>query len=189
MKKIGLYFGSFNPIHIGHLLVATYIREAAELDEIWFIVSPQNPFKESSELADENHRLEMTRQVCLEVPYFTVSNIEFLLNKPSYTHQTLKQLTLQFPGLEFQLIIGEDNVSKFHEWKEADWIQSNFKTLIYNRGRNKFYNSIKNSEFFKLPRFDISSTEIRNRILHNQSITFFVTESVKQYIMFHKLYR
>lgn len=188
-KTIGLYFGSFNPIHIGHLLVATHIREAARLDEVWFIVSPQNPFKQNSELADEHHRLQMVKLAVEDVDYFKVSDIEFQLEKPSYTHITLKALTKQFPEYTFHLIIGEDNVAKFHEWKEADWIQANFKTYIYNRGNMHSKFKIQNSEFVTLPMFDISSTSIRNRIHNNQAISYFVTKNVEQYIAFHKLYQ
>lgn len=188
-KTIGLYFGSFNPIHIGHLLVATHIKEAARLNEVWFIVSPQNPFKLNSSLADEHHRLQMVKLAVENVDYFKVSDIEFQLEKPSYTHITLKELTKQFPECTFHLIIGEDNVAKFNEWKEADWIQTNFKTYIYNRGNIHSEFKIQNSEFVTLPMFDISSTSIRNRIHNNQAISYFVTKNVEQYIAFHKLYQ
>ncbi len=188
-KTIGLYFGSFNPIHIGHLLVATHIREAARLDEVWFIVSPQNPFKQNSELANEHHRLQMVKLAVENVDTLKVSDIEFQLEKPSYTHITLKELTKQFPEYTFHLIIGEDNVAKFNEWKEADWIQTNFKTYVYNRGNMHSAFKIQNSEFVTLPMFDISSTNIRNRIHNNQAISYFVTQNVEQYIAFHKLYQ
>lgn len=187
-KKIGLYFGSFNPIHIGHLLVATHIREAAQLDEVWFIVSPQNPFKQNSELADEHHRLEMVKLAIDKTAYFKVSDIEFKLEKPSYTHITLKELSKQFPEHTFHLIIGEDNVAKFHEWKEAEWIQQHFHIYIYNRGNQISDFRFINSDFISLPKFDISSTAIRNRVKNSQAITYFVTENVEHYIRFHKLY-
>lgn len=189
MTKIGLFFGSFNPIHIGHLLVATHIREAENLDEIWFIVSPQNPFKQNADLADEKHRLEMVKLATENVDYFNVLDIEFNLPKPSYTHLTLKELTKQFPEQKFHLIIGEDNVAKFHDWKEANWIQDNFDIIVYNRtieSRKKIQDSrfkIINSKMF-----DISSTEIRNRIQQHKSIHFFVTEKVNYYIQQNKVY-
>jgi nicotinate-nucleotide adenylyltransferase len=194
MANIGLYFGSFNPIHLGHLLVATHIKEAVQLDEIWFIVSPLNPFKQNVELADEQHRLEMVKLAVETVDYFKVSDIEFHLEKPSYTHITLKELSRKFPANNFHLIIGEDNVAEFHKWKEADWILNNYDVLVYNRtieeknikSLPKFGNS--NLKFYNLPMFDISSTDIRNRVKNNQSIHFFVTKNVEQYITFHKLY-
>jgi len=186
--KIGLYFGSFNPIHIGHLLVATHIREAAQLDEVWFVVSPQNPFKQINELADEQHRLEMVKLAIEDVDYFKAIDIEFNLPKPSYTYITLKELTKQFPENKFHIIIGEDNVAKFKDWKEADWIISKFDVLVYERKTENLKSQISNLIFFNLPMLDISSTEIRNRIRNNQSIKYFVTENVEQYITFHKLY-
>jgi len=186
--KIGLYFGSFNPIHIGHLLVATHIREAAQLDEIWFVVSPQNPFKQMNELADEQHRLEMVKLAIENVDYFKAIDIEFNLPKPSYTYITLKELTKQFPENKFHIIIGEDNVAKFKDWKEADWIISKFDVLVYERKTENIKSNISNLIFFNLPLFDISSTEIRNRIRNNQSIKYFVTDNVEQYITFHKLF-
>ncbi|MFN8296061.1 MAG: nicotinate (nicotinamide) nucleotide adenylyltransferase [Chitinophagales bacterium] len=188
-KNIGLYFGSFNPIHIGHLLVATHMREAAQLNEIWFIVSPQNPFKLNTEMAPENHRLEMVKLAVKNTDYFKVSDIEFSLEKPSYTHLTLKALSKQFPEHQFHLIIGEDNVPKLHEWKEADWILNNYKVLVYNRNTNS---RIKPNDYrlltIDLPMFDISATEIRQRIKNQQSVQYFVPENVEQYIRFHKLY-
>ena len=191
MANIGLYFGSFNPIHVGHLLVATHIREAAQLDEVWFIVSPQNPFKQNAELADENHRLEMVKLAISNIDYFKVSDIEFNLEKPSYTYITLKELSKQFSTYKFHLIIGEDNVAKFHEWKEANWILENYKVLVYSRrSTDDRRQNIIDSRLSTIDcgLFDISSTEIRNRIKNHQSVKYFVTENVEQYITFHKLF-
>ena len=186
--NIGLLFGSFNPIHIGHLLVATRIRETAQLDEIWFIVSPQNPFKKISDLANEHYRLEMVKLAVKDVSFFSVLDIEFHLPKPSYTHVTLKELIHQFPSNKFHLIIGEDNVAKFKDWKEVNWIMNNFDVLVYERKTENLKSQISNLKFYNLPLFDISSTEIRNRIKNKQSINYFVTENVEQFITFHKLY-
>ena len=188
MTKIGLFFGSFNPIHVGHLLLATHIREAAQLDEIWFIVSPQNPFKKSVDLADEHHRLEMVKLATENVDYFKVLDIEFNLPKPSYTHVTLEELMKQFPTNKFHLIIGEDNIAKFHEWKEIDWILENIDVLVYNRTTENLKSQISNLKFYNLPLFDISSTEIRNRVKNKQSIKYFVTENVNYYIENSSLY-
>ncbi len=189
MAHIGLLFGSFNPIHHGHLLLATHLREAACLDEIWFIVSPQNPFKLNGDLADEHQRLEMAEMAVEKTDYFKVSGIELGLPKPSYTHITLKVLAKQYPEHTFDVIIGADNTTKFHEWKEAAWILENHTLLIYNRGSSDAVVSIQNSKRFALPLLDISSTEIRKRISQHQSIRYFVPENVEQYIAFHKLYR
>ncbi|MDB5227380.1 MAG: nicotinate-nucleotide adenylyltransferase [Bacteroidota bacterium] len=191
--NVGLFFGSFNPIHVGHLLAATYIREAAGLDNVWFIVSPQNPFKKTEDLIDETHRLEMTKLAVQNTPYLKVSDVEFSLSKPSYTHQTLKELERLHKKANFHIIIGEDLVVEFDSWKEATWIRENFKVIVYNRsvdGPQSTVHSKKNSNFklFRLPLFDISSTEIRKRIKNKQPIRFFVTPHVEQYIAFHKLY-
>ena len=189
MAAIGLLFGSFNPVHHGHLLLATYIREAAHLDEIWFVVSPQNPFKINSDLADQNHRLEMVKLAVQDAGYFKVSDIEFHLPKPSYTCTTLKELNRQYPAHKFHVIIGGDNTAKFKEWKASNWIQENYPILIYNRTRSEPAATIQNSKSFILPLLDISATEIRQRIKNNQSIRYFIPENVEQYIAFHKLYR
>lgn len=191
MAAIGLLFGSFNPVHHGHLLLATHLRETAGLDEVWFIVSPQNPFKLNSNLADEYHRLEMVKIAVENVPYFNVSDIEFQLDKPSYTHITLKKLQHQFPSHQFSLIIGKDNAANFQEWKEADWILNNVEILVYNRtAEDKTINfELTAFNYYNLPLFDISSTIIRKRVKENQSVRYFVPENVEHYIRFHKLYQ
>lgn len=186
--KVGLYFGSFNPIHHGHLLLATHIKEAAQLDEIWFIVSPQNPFKTNSELIDEHHRLKMVELAIQPIKYLKVNNIEFELPKPSYTHQTLKVLKNQFKEYEFKLIIGEDNLEKFNEWKEVEWIKQHIEILVYNRNGQNNKTIEKDFKFYQLPLFDISSTAIRNRIKNRLNINYFVPEIVNQYIIKHNLY-
>jgi nicotinate-nucleotide adenylyltransferase len=187
--KIGLFFGSFNPIHVGHLLLATYLREAASLDEIWFIVSPLNPFKINGDLIDENLRLEMVKLAVGDNVKFKVSDVEFNLPKPSYTADTLKYLTQKNPDYKFNVIIGADNYDSFKDWKDSEWIRSNYPILIYNRmGKNEKECMDENYTFYKLPVFDISSTEIRNRIKNNLPILYFVPESVEQFIKFHDLY-
>jgi len=194
--KVGLYFGSFNPVHIGHLLLATHIREAANLDEIWFVVSPQNPFKQNSDLAAENHRLEMVKIAVENTDYFKVSDVEFNLPKPSYTYITLKHLKKEFPDYDFKLIIGKDNLEKFNEWKEAEWIKNNIEILAYNRSLGKRQKTKGNTMYDlqqpttkNLPLFDISSTEIRNRIKNKLSIRYFVTDAVNKYIKEKNLYK
>jgi nicotinate-nucleotide adenylyltransferase len=169
------------------------MREAAILDEIWFIVSPQNPFKINTDLAEEQHRLEMVKLATTNVDYFKVSDIEFHQEKPSYTHITLKELSKQFPENTFHLIIGEDNMAKFHEWKEVEWILDNYKVLVYNRQVNSMQYAVKKSYDSRLtthdlPLFDISSTAIRKRIKESKPVHYFVTENVEHYIRFHKLY-
>ncbi|HMV15178.1 MAG TPA: nicotinate (nicotinamide) nucleotide adenylyltransferase [Chitinophagales bacterium] len=189
MNKIGLYFGSFNPIHIGHLLVATHIKEAANFDEIWFVVSPHNPFKQKNELADENHRINMAKFAIENIPYFKVEDIELHLPQPSYTHRTLEELVKRYPDYEFNIIIGEDNVAKLQEWKEIEWIKKHFYIIVYNRTNKTATKTVQNTlKYYELPLIDISSTEIRKRIQENKQFRFFVPDAVEQYITFHKLY-
>lgn len=190
MKKIGLLFGSFNPVHHGHLLLATHIREAAGLDEIWLVVSPQNPFKQVSDLADEQHRLNMAESACAQHDFIKVCAIEFELEKPSYTYKTLELLKSLHSDDQFTLIIGGDNVSKFKDWKNVNWILENFEVFIYNRTNYSIAEESLTTKMkvFQLPLFDISSTEIRNRIKNGQTIRYFVPEDVEHYIRFHKLY-
>ena len=190
MQKIGLLFGSFNPIHHGHLLLATYIKEAANLDEIWFIVSPQNPFKINAVLIDEHHRLKMVQLAIEKNEHFKVNDIEFQLDKPSYTYITIQKLQAQFSNCHFSLIIGEDNLEQLHKWKEIDWIINNVEVLVYNRTTVNNSTKISNQQIkqYTLPLMDISATEIRQRIKEKKSIQYFVPEAVEQYIKFHNLY-
>ncbi len=124
MKKIGLYFGSFNPIHIGHLIVANTIRNLGKFDEVWFIISPHNPFKSIEHLANEKHRLKMCQLAIKDHPYLIASDVEFELEKPSYTIYTLKHLLNQYHNVDFQLIMGEDNLQGFKKWKSYQRILS-----------------------------------------------------------------
>lgn len=190
MPNIGLYFGSFNPIHTGHLLVATHIKEAAKFDEIWFVVSPQNPFKEKNELSAEQHRVNMVKLATENISYFKTETIELQLPQPSYTHRTLAELVTLYPQHQFSIIIGEDNVAKLNEWKEIEWIKKHFYIIVYNRNNNS--ETIRNQQsilkYYQLPKIDISSTEIRKRIQDNKPIKYFVPDVVEQYIAFHKLY-
>ena len=190
MPNIGLYFGSFNPIHTGHLLVATHIKEAAKFDEVWFVVSPQNPFKEKNELSAEQHRVNMVKLATENISYFKTETIELQLPQPSYTHRTLAELVTLYPQHQFSIIIGEDNVAKLNEWKEIEWIKKHFYIIVYNRNNNS--ETIRNQQsilkYYQLPKIDISSTEIRQRIQENKPIKYFVPDVVEQYITFHKLY-
>jgi nicotinate-nucleotide adenylyltransferase len=133
MATVGLLFGSFNPVHHGHLLLATYMREAAQLDEVWLVVSPQNPFKSDRELEDEHKRLHMAELACMNHEFIKVCALEFQLDKPSYTYITIQELLKIYPEHSFKLIIGGDNVPKFKEWKNAEWILKTIDILVYKR--------------------------------------------------------
>ncbi|HEX7868942.1 MAG TPA: nicotinate (nicotinamide) nucleotide adenylyltransferase, partial [Chryseobacterium sp.] len=133
MKKIGLFFGSFNPIHIGHLILANYILENSDMNELWFVVSPQNPFKEKKSLLNDHNRLEMVELAIKNYPEMRASNIEFSLPTPSYTIDTLTYLKEKHPDYSFSLIMGEDNLESLHKWKNSDLLVKNHHIIVYPR--------------------------------------------------------
>jgi nicotinate-nucleotide adenylyltransferase len=192
--KIGLYFGSFNPIHNGHLHVATQALRQQQLDEVWLVVSPQNPFKENSELAPEEHRLRMSQLACAEQSNIKVCDIEFGLPKPSYTIDTLRVLSEKNPQHTFQLIIGEDNLAGFERWKEFGSLLQLVELVVYPRTSaipeippaiEPFKSRI---HFLCGELVNISATEIRNRIRCAESIRDLTDVRVADYIAEHKLY-
>jgi len=182
--KIGLFFGSFNPIHTGHLIIANYLANY-EVDEVWFIVSPQNPFKQSAELLSAAYRLELVKIAVENDERFLVSNIEFNLPKPSYTINTLQAFSINYPLHDFCLVIGSDNLLGIANWKSSTEIIDNYKILVYERPgfptitSNITHNNIK---FLNAPLLDISSTEIRYLLSNNKSIRYLVPEKVYEVI-------
>ncbi|HET6991926.1 MAG TPA: nicotinate (nicotinamide) nucleotide adenylyltransferase, partial [Bacteroidia bacterium] len=131
--KIGLFFGSFNPIHVGHLILANYMLEFTELERIWFVITPHNPLKEKKTLLNDNHRLQMVRLAIGENTKMKASTIEFKLPQPSYTVNTLAHLADKFPDHEFSLIMGADNLNSFHKWKNYEFILEHYKIFVYPR--------------------------------------------------------
>lgn len=188
-RSIGLFGGSFNPIHIGHISLAKQLKQLAELDEIWFMVSPQNPLKESSDLLDEKLRFEMTEAALLGEEGLKACDYEFHLPRPSYTWNTLQQLSKDFPEHTFILLIGGDNWQNFHRWYRADDILNNHKIVVYPRRGCEIDTvslpanvSVANTELL-----DISSTEIRGRVKRNESIETCVPKVIEPLV--RKLYR
>jgi nicotinate-nucleotide adenylyltransferase len=182
--KIGLFFGSFNPIHIGHLAIANYMLEFTELEKIWFVVSPHNPLKKKESLLPDVQRLRMVREAIGDFSHFKASDIEFKLPQPSYTVNTLAYLEEKFPKDEFALIMGTDNLSTLHKWKNFEVLLKNYKIYTYPRpGSNggKFATH-KNVFITKAPLMDISATMIRNAIKDKKDIRFFLPEAVWIYI-------
>lgn len=192
MRKTGLLFGSFNPIHIGHLALANYLLEFVPFDEIWFIVSPQNPFKEQSDLVDAHHRLEMVKLAVSREKRFKASDIEFDMPVPSYTLKTLELLEKSNPDHHFTLIIGSDNLLTFPRWHAAKLILEKFPILVYPRpgyppeqAEPEILNKVKLKE---APLLDISSTLIRKAFSENKNLPFLVSHEVFDYIISNELY-
>lgn len=180
----GLYFGSFNPIHIGHLAIANYMVEFGNLDELWFIVSPHNPLKEKNTLLDDYQRLEIVNRAIGNYPKFKASNIEFSLPQPSYTCDTLAYLDEKFPTRKFALIMGEDNLQSFHKWKNHKLIINQNKILVYPRPNCKQtdWHTHSNIEMVEAPNMEISSSFIRKAISQNKDMRFFMPDAAWQYI-------
>jgi nicotinate-nucleotide adenylyltransferase len=189
--KVGLFFGSFNPIHIGHLIIANTIYEYSDLNEIWFIVSPQNPHKrDSKSLIHEFDRLDMVELAIEDQPNFKAVDIEFRMPKPNYTIDTLSYLQDRYPDREFFLIIGEDNLTSFKRWKNYQMILDHYGLIVYPRPNSKTADvkGHPNVKLIEAPRMDISASFIRKCIKENKSVRYLVPEKVYQFIKDRKLY-
>lgn len=182
--KIGLFFGSFNPIHMGHLIIANLIAETTDLKKVWFVVSPQNPFKPSKGLLHEFDRYDMVRAAIYDNYRLEVSDIEFNLPKPSYTIHTLVHLQEKHPDKQFKLIIGEDNLEGFTRWKNYERILEDHGLYVYKRPGVQL-SELKehpNVTFVDAPLLDISATFIRNCIRKKQSVRYLVPDAVEEII-------
>ncbi len=189
--KTGLFFGSFNPVHIGHTAIANYFVEYAGLQEVWFVVSPHNPLKERASLLPEYHRLELVRLALEDDPRFRASDIEFRLPKPSYTINTLAYLTEKYPKREFVLIMGADNLVTLHKWKNFEELIRRYAILVYPRKDSD--TSVLHPSLEKVmpearitvtqaPRMEISSSFLRQAIKEGKDMRFFFREPVWSYI-------
>lgn len=193
MKSIGLFFGSFNPIHLGHTQLAEYIFEYSGVDEIWYIVSPRNPLKEQSELIDEHLRFRLIEMATEGKDYLKVSDIEFNMPKPSYTINTLQALSEKYPEDNFILLIGSDNMQIFDQWKDYQTILNEYSILVYPRKDfdyepfEEIYPDMQILE--EAPFFEISSTDIRELIKKNQDASQWLHPDVYQFIKENSLYK
>jgi nicotinate-nucleotide adenylyltransferase len=181
---IGLFFGSFNPIHIGHMVLANYMASFTELEQVWFVVSPHNPLKEKSSLLNQNQRLHMVNLAIGDNTKLKSSNIEFGLSQPSYTIHTLAHLKEKYPQHRFSLIMGEDNLESFTKWKNYEEILKNHCLYVYprpnsNSGDLKTHPNVIITE---APLMDISSTMIRKAIKDKKDVSFFVPLAVWHYL-------
>lgn len=188
MKKIGLYFGTFNPIHVGHLIIANHLANNSDLTEVWFVVSPHNPLKDKNTLLEDHHRLAMVQRAVEDNPKLKASSIEFDLPKPSYTVLTLQSLKEKFPKTEFSLIMGEDNLRTIHKWKNYEYILENFDIYVYPRVQSATETDVKdfsNSERIHMcnaPVMNVSSTLIREAIKNRKDVRYLLTDPVFKYV-------
>jgi nicotinate-nucleotide adenylyltransferase len=186
--KIGLFFGSFNPIHIGHLIIANVMQDQTDLDEVWFVVSPQNPFKKQKSLLHEFDRLKMVELAIADHFYFRASDVEFHMPRPSYTIDTLTYLSEKHPQHEFKVMIGGDNLTHFHKWKNYEQILLHYGLYIYPRpGQQKEFDH-PNVRFVEAPLMDISATFIRETIKNGHSVKYLLPRNVEEYILGKKLF-
>lgn len=182
--KIGLFFGSFNPIHVGHLIIANLMVEGSDLEKVWFVVSPQNPLKPARGLLHEFDRYDMVRAAIFDNYKLEVSDVEFHLPKPSYTIHTLVHLQEKHPGKEFRIIIGEDNLANFSRWKNHQQILDHHGLYVYPRPGTQLseLRSHPHVTVVEAPLLDISATFIRDRIRKGQSVRYLVPDAVEEMI-------
>ncbi len=185
MKKVGLFFGSFNPIHIGHLIIASYFADHSPLDEIWFVPSPHNPLKNKATLLDDRQRLYMVQLATEDDSRFKVSNIELHLPQPSYTIHTLTALHEKHPSYDFVLIMGSDNLETLYKWKNYEQIIENHDIYVYLRPDTSIpqkWNEHPRITFFQAPLMQISSSFIRQEIKDGHSFEYYLPAKVYRFI-------
>lgn len=187
MRKVGLFFGSFNPIHIGHLILANYILENSDMEELWFVVSPQNPFKDKKSLLKDHNRLDMVQVALKNYPKMRASNVEFALPKPSYTIDTLTYLKEKYPDYSFALIMGEDNLDGLSKWKNAETLIKNHQIIVYPRTfvgekKNHEYLQNENISLINAPVIELSATEIRRMIKNGKNVRPMLPPEVHEYL-------
>ena len=193
-KQIGLFFGTYNPIHVGHLIIANYMADFTELDEVWLVVTPHNPFKEKKSLLADYHRLALVREAISENTKIRASDVEFNLPQPSYTIHTLAYLEDQYPDYHFSLIMGEDNLRTVHKWKEHQLMLERHKIYVYPRplteqeieelSNHTTDDNIEHPNIHRLeaPVMKLSSSFIRNAIKAGKDVRYMLTEPVYRYV-------
>ena len=182
--KIGLFFGSFNPVHCGHMVIAGYFSEFTDLDQVWFVVSPHNPLKQKDTLLQDYHRMTLVKIAIGDNRKLKASDIEFKLGRPSFTIHTLAHLSEKFPSYKFVLILGSDNLQSFHKWKNYEQILEQFELYVYPRkdlsgGELASHPKVK---IIAAPVMEISSTFIREAIKNKKNIRYMLPEKVWEYI-------
>jgi nicotinate-nucleotide adenylyltransferase len=188
--KIGLFFGSFNPIHIGHKVIASYLVDFTDLDKVMFVVSPQNPLKQKISLLDQYHRLQIIRAEIEDNSKLEVSDIEFNMPKPSYTIDTLVRLKEKHPENDYSIIMGSDNSQNFHKWKNYEQILENYSVYVYPRPGYEISGSHKNIHVIEgVPQMEISSSFIRKSIKEGKDISYLMPEKAWIYTDEMNFYR
>ncbi len=188
--KIGLYFGSFNPIHTGHLIIASHVVNQTDIQQVWLMVSPQNPFKQESGLLNEYHRLHLAQLAIEDDTRFRVSDIEFKMPRPSYTIDTLIYLQEKYPQHEFTIIMGSDSFQNLPKWKNAELLIRNHSFIVYNRpGSIVIETHGASVSILDAPQLTISATHIRTNIQEGKSIRYLVPEKVRVYIEENNYYK
>ena len=191
--KIGLYFGTFNPIHVGHLIIANHMAEHAGLDQVWMVVTPHNPLKKKATLLDDHQRLQMVYLATENFPKIKPSDIEFKLSQPNYTINTLVHLQEKFPEYKFSLIMGEDNLKSFHKWKNYEAILEHHEIYVYPRisgeTENLEFKDHPKIHMIDAPVVEISSTTIRNDIKKGKNIQPLLPHKVWEYIDHNNFYK
>ena len=191
--KIGLYFGTYNPIHVGHLIIANHMAEHADLNQVWMVVTPHNPLKKKATLLDDHHRLQMVYLATEDFPKIKPSDIEFKLPQPNYTVNTLIHLHEKYPDYEFSLIMGEDNLKTLHKWKNYETILEHHDIYVYPRISSEAENlELKNNPKIHLidaPVVEISSTDIRHNIKKGKNVQPLLPHKVWDYIDHNNFYK
>ena len=188
--RTGIFVGTFNPIHLGHLALANYLCEENWVDELWFLMTPQNPFKQEQTLLDNHLRMKMVEAAIADYPRFKASDFEFTLPRPSYTVTTLQKLSETYPDREFVLIIGADNWAAFDKWKSPEEILRNHRILVYPRPGYEInpHELPAQVKAVNTPLLEISSTFIRESIASGKDIRYFLHPEVYRFIKQHQLY-
>ncbi|GGF66178.1 nicotinate (nicotinamide) nucleotide adenylyltransferase [Wenyingzhuangia marina] len=191
--KVGLYFGTFNPVHVGHVILANHMLHYTNMDEVWMVVTPHNPHKKKSTLLENHHRLEMVYKATEDYDHVHPSDIEFKLKQPNYTIDTLVHISEKFPTHEFAIIMGEDNLKSFHKWKNYEVILEDYEVFVYPRiTQKKQENNLENHpkiHFVEAPIVEISSTFIRDAIKNQKSVQHLLTPKVWEYIDLMNFYK
>lgn len=190
METIGIFGGSFNPVHIGHMMIAAYLTQWKFVDRVWLTLSPQNPLKSADSLLPDLKRLDMLRIACANSKNIEICDIELSMPRPSYTIDTLRLLSKRYPSKRFKLVIGGDNWSVFEQWKDHEDILDNYGVLVYPRpGKEIPDNMVDGMDVVHSPSIELSSTFIRQAISKGRDMRYFLPQGVYDYILNNNLYK